>query len=717
MNAQNKETPGVGAQGASETNDQSCIADSAYLHAQVNHAHPAVPCGVFNPRMSTVANVRDTTTSEASLGEILRGIRAGKWKSEVETVRCAFLIDDESGNQRKKLLPAVLFSGVFAQRCAKQLRTHSGVICVDLDAKENPSLKTDMVEVRRRIETDSHTLAVFLSPSGSGLKVLIRCDPNRPHSDSFDACRRHFSETFGLRIDEACKDVCRLCFVSYDPDLFSRDDAPLIPYGKLDCGVGAVGSSDSPTSQNAEDAFVPMPEGFGSVTKAQVRHLLQFIPTRPDYGPWLTILSAVFSALPYDDAFEVLNEWSPEEAADEYRDKYVHRLQRVGIGTLFHLAKQKGFTGFPPGLERSHGVKTLPIWSPMQFEFHQPNPSAILLGEGFLQRGEFTSLVGVGGLGKTRLILWLAICQIRGREWCGLPTRGGPLKWLFLCTESSLTRWKNDLGRMLPGLSVAERGDVDANLRILAITPDEEGIINVADPASMRRLEATLLVEQPAVVVIDPFADVVAGDENATADVVHTIREFRKVQRRAAPDAAVIIIHHARTGTANVAQAGDNYAAGNFGRGSKALYSRVRCELQLAPADRDDPKKLVLCCGKANDCEKFQPRGVVFDTENFSYDIDPTFDLETWRRDLDGKKSGSLVSANDVVSGLRDALSGGAVGANEVPAKAVIDLISSQTGASTKTVKRAMAKAAEAGLIKAGSKRGLWAMGPKEIPQ
>jgi len=245
---------------------------------------------------------------------------------------------------------------------------------------------------------------------------------------------------------------------------------------------------------------------------------------------------------------------------------------------------------------------------------------------------------------------------------------------------------------------------------MLAVVPEEDGVINLGDPVSAARLEATLLAHQPTVVVIDPFADVVAGDENAAVDVVLTLRMLRRIQRSSSPRTAVVVLHHARTGVSNVAQAGDNYASGNFGRGSKALYSRVRCELQLAPADRDDSTKLVLCCGKANDCEKFLPRGIVLNKENFHYEIDPSFDLESWRRDLEGKSTGTIVSVTQVVGCIQAAVQADPSGSGEVSTKAVAEAVSTTTGASAKTVLRYLGKAARAGLIKSGSKRGYWAL-------
>ncbi|MBM3844023.1 MAG: hypothetical protein FJ397_12315, partial [Verrucomicrobia bacterium] len=559
----------------------------------------ATTAGVFDPEISVVARVtRKYKPSTRKLRLVLAPIKTGRWKKEIQRVRDAHCTGGkEAAKKIKKELPAALFSGVFFDCTADSLITHSGIVSVDVDLAENPILETDLPKVRALIESDPHTLALFLSPSGTGLKVLLRCDPQRPHAESFSAAQRLFRERFALTADKACSDVCRRCFVSFDPDLFQRDDAPLVTYTEEDRTSRLASNLTSLSA--APCAPEEMPADFGTYNKDEVRRILAHIRTRPDYEDWLKILSAVFSVLPANEGLDVLNEWSPEEEKGEYMDKYRHRLKEIRVGTLIKYARDNGFDRRSlRKTEPPAGVTPFPIWSPIEFERYQPEEDHHLLGDGFLQRGEITSLVGAGGLGKTRLTLWWAVCHILGMEWCGLPTNGGPAKWLILSTENSLERWKRDLARMFAGFTADQRCTLEANLRMLAVVPEEDGVINLGDPVSAARLEATLLAHQPTVVVIDPFADVVAGDENAAVDVVLTLRMLRRIQRSSSPRTAVVVLHHARTGVSNVAQAGDNYASGNFGRGSKALYSRVRCELQLAPADRDDSTKLVLCCGK-----------------------------------------------------------------------------------------------------------------------
>ena len=691
-----------------------CSGNSNTVSPQVKSI--ATTAGIINPPISMVGNVRQTQTETEPLRTVLAGIRDGRWKKEVKDVRDAYdAIGKDAANDLKRELPALLPSGEFNRRSREELKQHSGIIAADVDLAQNPKLNTDLAATRAAIEADPHTLVVFLSPTGTGLKVLCRCDPERPHIESYRAAEKYFREHFDITIDAGCSDVTRLCFVSHDPDLFSRDDAAPLPYATTTDENGQEvihNGGGTPFAFAADETgpIVEMPDDFGAATDDEVRAMLACIPSRPRYPDWLRILSAVFATLPFGEALAALKEWSLEEKPGEYTEKFRHRLKDVGFGTLVHYAQQNGYKRNALRNENGSTIRPFTLWSPGQFANYVPDLSANLLGDGYLLRGEFTSFVGIGGLGKTRLTLWLAIRHITGQEWCGLATHGGPLRWLFLSTESGLRRWKGDLDSMFAVLTKGQQVKVERHLKILALTPDEDGNVNLGDRESVERLALTLQQEKPGVIVLDPFADAVDGDENLAVDVVRSLRVLKSQLRKNAPEAAAIIVHHSRTGNLNIAQAGDNYQGGNFGRGSKALFSRVRCELQLAPGDRKDPNRLVLCCGKANDCKKFEPRGITFDEKMFIYQADPQFDIEAWRSDVLGKRNDAIVSITDVVAAVGDLAAAGT--AVEFPTSAIVQPLKDQTGASAKTVLRRLQDAVKGGFLKAGSKRGTWAPGP-----
>lgn len=176
--------------------------------------------------ISLIHDARATETTPIPLSEVTEGIKSGKWAYRVQMVRDAFAQGGkDAAADHKKRLPGVLFSGTFSARANDKLIKHSGLICADLD-----NLGDATESWKEQISADPHVLAAFVSPTGSGLKVVFRCDPERDHLVSFKALEHYVKTNFGLAIDPACKDVARICFVSHDPDIFTSDDAEVIPY-------------------------------------------------------------------------------------------------------------------------------------------------------------------------------------------------------------------------------------------------------------------------------------------------------------------------------------------------------------------------------------------------------------------------------------------------------------------------------------------------------
>ena len=80
--------------------------------------------------------------------------------------------------------------------------------------------------IRAQLVRSAHLAGLFLSPSGVGLKAVFRVSGvAESHLESWQAVKAHVVEIAGVAIDEACKDVCRLCFISHDPDIFINQGA------------------------------------------------------------------------------------------------------------------------------------------------------------------------------------------------------------------------------------------------------------------------------------------------------------------------------------------------------------------------------------------------------------------------------------------------------------------------------------------------------------
>jgi hypothetical protein len=168
---------------------------------------------------------------------ILERIKTGKSKDLVIAIR-----NEKNKEKRDALkikLPAILFSGTFSNRNAKGLKEHSGYICLDFDKYESDK---KMIADRKKFEKDEYTFSVFTSPSGNGLKVIVKIPPVvENHRDYFIALEKYYnSENF----DIACKDVSRVCYESYDEKIYINTKSK--EWNKFDEILGSSFIENSP---------------------------------------------------------------------------------------------------------------------------------------------------------------------------------------------------------------------------------------------------------------------------------------------------------------------------------------------------------------------------------------------------------------------------------------------------------------------------------------
>jgi hypothetical protein len=145
---------------------------------------------------------------------LLTWLRSDKYAGQVAHIRT--LADKAGRDKLKAALPCITPSGTFSHRSEKSLLQHSGLICLDIDYKENrhignfDTLKTCLSHLE-------NVAYCGLSVSGQGYFVLIPiADPAR-HKNHFYALQQDFS-SLGIELDAACKDVSRLRGYSYDPE-------------------------------------------------------------------------------------------------------------------------------------------------------------------------------------------------------------------------------------------------------------------------------------------------------------------------------------------------------------------------------------------------------------------------------------------------------------------------------------------------------------------
>lgn len=163
----------------------------------------------------------DHTTVRTALEEI----QTGRFLGAVERVRA---IEDKAlrSEVKKKVAPAYTFRGTFQRRKIDGIIESTGIIDIDID-------NIDTTELRAWLRIHPHVLAYHNSISGhlsNGLRVLV---PVEPPPSSNNECHQAFNAVcreFGLEdVADLLKDITRLSYTSYDPDLFINENAqPLL---------------------------------------------------------------------------------------------------------------------------------------------------------------------------------------------------------------------------------------------------------------------------------------------------------------------------------------------------------------------------------------------------------------------------------------------------------------------------------------------------------
>lgn len=160
---------------------------------------------------------------EIPLTQFLHGIRDGRSAQTVNAIRQAMKdADPAKAEQLKKTLPGYTISATFAgARRMENLSAYNRLIILDID-----KLDADQVDpVMWKAADCPLTLACFRSPSAYGVKIIVCPVCSHPltvanHRVTFRQTVETYEELLGVCIDPSGKDPGRLCFDSYDPDMY-----------------------------------------------------------------------------------------------------------------------------------------------------------------------------------------------------------------------------------------------------------------------------------------------------------------------------------------------------------------------------------------------------------------------------------------------------------------------------------------------------------------
>ena len=289
---------------------------------------------IFQTHISVYNGVTDNTGTRMPLGTFLF---CKEYKDDILRLRAVF--DKEKRNALKRSLPQATISGVFSPTRAKNnLSQHSGLICVDIDAKDNPDI-LDWETLKQDLSVLPQIAYCALSVSGKGLFLVIPLRYPEKHLQQFRQLQIDFRK-MGIMIDSACSDITRLRCLSYDEHPIINENATLYE------GVYV----EKPKHKSFPTCFIYEGENTSAEVAVCCRKIQQCgIDITASYDDWLKVGCAL--ATLGESGRSLFHIWSRQNAkynaakTDKmFTDLLRRNYQQVNIGTFFWMCKQHGIT-------------------------------------------------------------------------------------------------------------------------------------------------------------------------------------------------------------------------------------------------------------------------------------------------------------------------------------------------------------------------------------
>ena len=172
-----------------------------------------------------------------SLAKIIEQIRGSKYKEPVSEIRKLVERGDyERAGRIKKGIYAFTASGLFSGGPKMNfLKTYNPFVILDINELDSEVLPYLVLKIKE-IE---FTKAVFISPSGRGLKVIVEVDTEmKLHSLAYRQVCDFYKKKLRIEIEKSGDDITQLCFMSHDPEAYFNPESVVYKISASDFEIG-----------------------------------------------------------------------------------------------------------------------------------------------------------------------------------------------------------------------------------------------------------------------------------------------------------------------------------------------------------------------------------------------------------------------------------------------------------------------------------------------
>lgn len=322
--------------------------------------------------ISKYFSVKSFNPTKVSLLDELGKIKSGEYQNIIKACREAYKDNPLAYKKMKSDLPGLTFCGVFkGSHKQENLDVYNNIIILDIDHIAEDELAQKKIE----LFLDPYVFACWISPSGHGLKLLLFTAANQlMHKLYFVEIAVYFMERYDVQVDTSGIDVCRLCFVSHDEELFLKEDFEIVTFDDTILNkshyvvkqrhVPVLKKIHEPFNinvdlyQKQEKALLYKTEGRNEYSaKESIKKIINYL-TRTNqsitgtYQDWLKVGFSIANSFTYDLGKVFFLQLCRLDGIthDEYKSicllEYCYRKRRldeVNFASIVFLAKKKGF--------------------------------------------------------------------------------------------------------------------------------------------------------------------------------------------------------------------------------------------------------------------------------------------------------------------------------------------------------------------------------------
>jgi hypothetical protein len=297
-----------------------------------------VKCSVYRSAKDRIG-AGDMTIAEFLLGE--------RWKEPV--LRLRDMVAEygpleakkhEDYKLTKQQLPGATLSGLFSRRKGDCLIQHTGFVAIDIDLGDNTSIG-NFGSILRTLRHRAEVAMYMRSCSGTGYFALIPLAYPEHHKEQFRALQKEYA-AMGIVLDNACSDITRIRFASYDEHPYVNEQA--IPYMGVDLGSQTLAPRAAVYGGHVDSMDSKVQAVETLVSKLEMHH----IDITDSYNDWYRIGFALAN-LPnpigrqmFHRVSAICKKYNPQECDKKFDT--LQRPEKIGLGTFFHICEDYGIT-------------------------------------------------------------------------------------------------------------------------------------------------------------------------------------------------------------------------------------------------------------------------------------------------------------------------------------------------------------------------------------